>query len=178
MENIERRRPQEPWRPTKDFYLTNPRSAELREVGLGIVRRLDALLHDPKVSEDQEKQSQLYAELEAQGGRLIELGIEPDMHVGKPEEAFKSSPVTMAEYVAGQLFETTGAQVISERDISSTVQEMSETSSGSAHFIKGENVTPRLRDFMVMRSMVNVGYHFFGAQPEETYQIEDDQTEY
>ena len=55
---------------------------------------------------------------------------------------------------------------------------MSETSSGSAHFIKGENVTPRLRDFMVMRSMVNVGYHFLGAQPEETYQIEDDQPEY
>ncbi|HJZ05865.1 MAG TPA: hypothetical protein VJ327_08490 [Patescibacteria group bacterium] len=160
-------RREQAWNPTKEFLLSEPRSAEIREVCVGIVRRLDALLHDPEVAGSQDRQSQLYAELEMQGGHLIELGIKPGLHVGKPLEAFQSSPVTMAEYVAGQLIEQTGANVVSESAAMPIIQEMSEAQSGSAHLISGKNITPKLRDFMVMRSIVNVGYRFLDAEPED-----------
>ena len=155
------------WRPTKEFLLSDPRSTEIREVCVGIVHRLDALLHDPEVARSQDRQSQLYAELEMQGGRLIELGIRPNMHVGSPLEAFQSNPVTTTEYVAGQLIEQTGASVVSESATMPIIQEMSEVQSGSAHLISGKNITPKLRDFMVMRSMVNVGYSFLDAEPKD-----------
>jgi len=155
------------WNPTKEFLTSDPRSAEIRKVCIGIVRRLDNLLHDPKVDQNQDIQSQLYAELEAHGGKLIELGIEPNMHVGKPLEAFKSSAVTMTEYVAGQLYETTGHTVVSETAAMPIIQEMSEAQSGSAHVISGRNITPKVRDFMVLRSMVNVCYRFLDAEPED-----------
>ena len=157
----------QPWQPTKEFYLSNPRSAQLREIGVAIVRKLDALLHDPEVAQNQDRQSQLYAELEIHGGQLIEMGIEPHMHVGKPQEAFQADPVVMAEYVAGQLYETTGHQVVSEAAAMPIIQEMSEAQSGPVHVISGKNITPKLRDFIVMRSMVNVGYRFLDAEPED-----------
>lgn len=157
----------QPWQPTKEFYLSNPRSAQLREVGVAIVRKLDVLLHDPEVAQNQDRQSQLYAELEMHGGQLIELGIVPHMHVGKPQEAFQSDPVVMAEYVAGQLYETTGHQVVSETQAMPIVEEFSEAQSGRAHLLSGKNLPNKLKDFMVMRSMVNVGYRFLDAEPED-----------
>ena len=157
----------QPWRPTKEFYFSNPRSAQIREVSVAIVRKLDTLLHDPEVARSQDRQSQLYAELEMHGGQLIELGIGPNMHVGKPQEAFQADPVVMAEYVAGQLYETTGHQVVSETAAMPIIQEMSEAQSGPVHVISGKNITPKLRDFIVMRSMVNVGYRFLDAEPED-----------
>ncbi|MDO8638938.1 MAG: hypothetical protein Q7R43_05155 [Candidatus Daviesbacteria bacterium] len=156
----------QPWQPTIEFYLSNPRSAQLREIGIAIVRKLDALLHDPEVAQNRDRQTQLYAELEIHGGQLIELGIKPNMHVGKPLEAFQSDPVVMAEYVTGQLYETTGHTVVSETAVMPIIQEMSEVQSGPAHVISGKNITPKLKDFMVMRCMVNVGYRFLNAEPE------------
>jgi hypothetical protein len=156
------------WRPTKEFLTSEPRSAKIREVCIGIVRRLDTLLHDPEVAQNQDTQSQLYAELETHSGELIELGIEPSMHVGTPLEKFQSNPVTTTEYIAGQLIELTGVNIVSERAVMPIIQEMSQAQSGPFHLISGKNITPKLRDFMVMREMVNVGYSFLDAEPEDT----------
>lgn len=156
------------WQPTKEFLTSTPRSSQIREVCLGIVNRLNALLHDPEIAQNTDRQSQLYAELEAQGGKLIELGIKPDMHVGQPLEAYKSNPVTAMEYVAGQLYETTGHKVVSESQSMPIIQEFSETRLGRAHLIPNADQIPnKMKDLMVMRSMVNVGYSFLDAQPDE-----------
>lgn len=156
-----------PWRPTKEFLLSDPRSAQIREVCIGIVRRLDTLLHNPEVARSQDEQSQIYAELEAAGGKLIELGIVPDMHVDEPAEAFKANPVMTAEYVAGQLYETTGHTVVSETAAMPIIQEMTEAQSGPVSVISGKNLTPKLREFIIMREMVNVGYSFLDAKPQD-----------
>ncbi len=156
------------WRPTKEFLMSNPRSAELRGVNLGIVNRLNKLLHDPEVAESRDKQSQIYAELEAQGGKLIELGIKPEMHVGKALEEFKSDPVAITEYIAGQLYEATGHQVTSERAAVPIVQVFSEANIGEAHILEGLGKLPeKLKDFIKMRTRVSSCYSFLDTQPGE-----------
>jgi hypothetical protein len=156
----------------RDLLLTNARSAVLREVSLGIITRVDALLHDSDIVHDQNKQVQLYAELEAQGGRLVELGIESNMHVGTPHHVFLSQPVLMAEYIAGQCCKLAGSPVVAEHDILPTIQEMGESHAGSLHVIEGKNNTPRLGTFLAVQAMVNSLYGCLGASSEERWQSE------
>lgn len=153
------------WRPTKEFLLSGPRSAQIRDVCVGIVRRLNALLYDPAVGKSSDRQSQLYAELEAQGGKLIELGIEPEMHVGKPFEEFQASPVITAEWVAGQFYRATGVTVASETAVMPIIEELSENPNGQP-FMGSANIPPRLKDFGVMSTLVRAGYSFLDMDSE------------
>lgn len=104
------------WRPTREFWASEPRSSKLREVNLAIANRVLDLLHDPEVMRDSDRQHRLYTELEALNGELIELGVTPDMQVDLPVETYGTDPVIAAEWIAGQLIQFTGQRLVSEQE--------------------------------------------------------------
>ena len=106
-----------PWQPTVEFYKGDPKAYEIRRVCLGVLEKIRKLLGDPKVMEDRVAQQNLYAALELDEGRLIELGVSAGMHVGKPLPFFELNPLHAAQFVAGQLMPMTGEHLVSENDI-------------------------------------------------------------
>lgn len=145
-----------PWRPNKDFYLSNPRSREIRGACLLALQGLERLMNDPEVAKDSAKKSELYAQIEVQNGKLIELGIRPEMHVGKPEEDFKANPVMTAEYLAGQLFDLMGIQIPSETEIVPIIQEHNELQEEkSIALVELSRLPKKFHEHAVNRTMLN-----------------------
>lgn len=143
------------WKPTAAFYLSNSRSTELRELSIGIVERVTALFENPEVTSNPARQQQLYAELEHLGGKLQELGIEPEMNVGLPPETFRSDPVVLAEWIAGQLLPQTGFHIPSETEMSKPLQEFNEGEPGKVNVVGLGNLPPRLKHFMRERTVLS-----------------------
>jgi len=143
---------------TRKQFNSNPRSKEIRDISLGIIKNVDALLHKPDVD-----QLQASASIEALSGQLIGLGITPNMQCGKPEDAYHD-PVVMAEYVAGQILESMGRAIPSESSVVPIIEELSVAQYGNIHVLETPAEKPKpLVDFMVMRSVVNVVYRFLDA---------------
>ena len=139
------------WQPTVEFYKGDPRANEIRTVCLGVLEKMRKLLGDPEVMENREVQQNLYAVLELDEGRLIELGVKPRMHVGKPLSFFQSSPLHAAQFVAGQLMQKTGEDLTSEKDIVPLVEEFSEErfNEGEIIVIKSRNMPDKVTDFAI-----------------------------
>lgn len=157
---------QRPWRPNAAFFLSDPRSAELREVCIGIVECTTSLSEDPAIASDIPSQQQLYAELEHLGGRLIGMGIEDDMNTGLPEEAYRADPVITAEWIAGQLLSCTGSHIPSETEIIPIVQEfaiemippiqeLTEVKAENVHAIDLEGIPPKMQRFMEEKALLS-----------------------
>lgn len=119
-------RKREPWKPTREFWASDIRSATLREINLAITNRVLDLLHDPEVMQDTDRQHELYTELEALNGELIELGITPDIQIDLPVEVYYQDPVIAAEWIAGQLIQFTGRKVVSEQEAQPIIGEFVE----------------------------------------------------
>lgn len=151
------------WRPTKDFFLTNPRSAQLRGICLSIVHNLDALIHDPEVV-----QSDAYAQLEALNGQLIELGVRLYMQEGLPQEIYSQNPVIYAEWFAGQIIRLTGVHIVSESEIVPIRQEFSQvqTPEGVSIIESSESLPQKLNNFIDMRTEIVGAYSALGAEEE------------
>lgn len=171
---------EQPSQPSRKDFLKNDRSKAIRETCIGILKGVDALLHDPQVAQDDDAQQRVYGELESLNGKLIELGIKPHMHVGAPQEKFQD-PVTMAEYVAGQIYSLTGESVVSETGAMPAIKEYSEQKvegdeeTPTMHVVKNEGKVPKkMKDFMVARSMVNAGIRFLDADEEMSDKQEED----
>lgn len=139
---------QRPWRPTAAFFLSDPRSAELREVCIEIVECATSLSEDSAIASDISSQQQLYAQLEHLGGKLLGMDIAGDMNTGLPEEVYKSDPVKTAEWIAGQLLPLTGSHVLSETEMIRPIQEFTETRAENICGIDLEGIPPKVRDFM------------------------------
>src|SRR5260370_39742473 len=80
--------------PKKEFYLKNPRATQLRDVSLRITGNVGKLINDSSVAQDRQRQEELYKDLEAYNGELIQLGIQPNMHVDDTFEFNKSTVKT------------------------------------------------------------------------------------
>lgn len=151
------------------------RTLELRRASLEIANCWDKLLHDPTLKDDPTKEAEVLTRYGAEMQKLQKAGITKGMHVGKPKEFF-SSPQAMAEYVAGQLIDVAGGDtsIPSEREVMPTIQEVAEKQinipsnepdqAKTAGVISSEFLTPKLKDFMVMRSVVNVTHHFLASE--------------
>jgi hypothetical protein len=88
--------------PTAEILMSNPRSNELRSISLKLVEKL---IDRAKGNDD----PQLDTNIATLSQQLSAMDITPNMHVGLSQEAF-SDPVTMTEYVAGQLFANTNTR--------------------------------------------------------------------
>jgi hypothetical protein len=155
------------WRPSVEFYKSNQRSARLREVSLGIVKRSEKLLHDPEVEADPSQRSTLYAELEMLGGTLIEMGIKPKMNMGLPLETYQADPVIATEYLASQLLPVTGKHFASEGEVAPIVQELNESDSEVAGIIDAKLAPQKFREFMIDQHFIGLmGYILNGKKPD------------
>ncbi len=103
---------QEAWRPTKEFLISTPRAAKLRDICVEVVKRLDVLLFDPQATYDQTRKSDVYVQLEMLNGQLIEEGVRSEIHVGRDEEFFQASPEACTEQVGGQLVWALGQRIV------------------------------------------------------------------
>lgn len=145
------------WRPTKDFYLNNSRSNEIRSACLEALIPLAQTQEDPNPPLTNQEREDLSVTLERVNGKLIELGIKPNLHVGTNVEILRNSPVMTAEWVAGQLLSLLGDSVtttnqvgpiIGEYNILPTDHELSLTS--------GKNLPPKLVNFLTARQQRKV----------------------
>lgn len=93
--------------PTKDFYLKNSRSCELREICIEAIRNLD--LKDKSNNDnffsDEACKILIHLRFERIYQKLLELGIANGIHDGNDLEFFQSSPVNSAEWLAGKIFQ-------------------------------------------------------------------------
>jgi hypothetical protein len=154
----------QPWEPTKAFYDANPRSKEIREACLPIIRSLKQLLDHTEEAEHVDK-SLMYAQMEKYNERLIELGIEPKMHVGDDPQSFQSNPVKSAEYTASQLLSVTGRTIPSNEESAMTVGEFSDTDIGDEIHILSHK-PPELRELAKSTGALHKAEQLFGITPE------------
>lgn len=130
--------------PNREFYLADHRSAQLRGESLNVIRYLLALLYCPEVVAKMGGESAIYVQLEILNGRLIELGVGPDMQTGYPPEIYETNPVTSAEWVAGQLIKFTGERIPSEATAKRLIEEFSDSEAGAMRVIGAKNMPNRL----------------------------------
>lgn len=154
------------WKPDIKFYRSNPRSNTIRETCIPAIDALDRLLHDPKVTEYSEFRSSLYSQLEMVNGKLVELGIKPGMHLGKPLADFQTNPVTAAEFLAGQLIPLTGRSIPSETEVMPIIEEFTEKKVGNARVIDSQSLPDKAHDFRVVRGVVELIRNNFDIKPE------------
>ncbi|OGE32831.1 hypothetical protein A3C59_04380 [Candidatus Daviesbacteria bacterium RIFCSPHIGHO2_02_FULL_36_13] len=128
---------------------------------------LNQLVEDPDIKEDAAKEAEVTAQYWQALLKLQDLGIEENMHVGKPQEFF-DDPKNVAEYVAGQLIGIEGDKIPNVRQALYQVKEHSEdplkiTEETSMYTIPTENISPTLKNWMVLRSMVNIAHMFLAS---------------
>ncbi len=154
------RTPEDPiseWRPKKDFYLSNSRSAEIRSMCLITIQALERLMSDADVAHNPLIKVDLYTQIEIQNGKLIGLGIRTGMHVckGAKVEDFEADPIMSAEFLAGQLFRLMGIKVSSETELYNISQEHNELEEKSFVLFDPNMISAKGRDYLVYRSVLN-----------------------
>lgn len=96
---------------TKEQFEANPRAKAIRDICLGIAKTIDYASESPTAD-----LSDAYVSLERGNGQLIELGIFADMNTGFNAAKY-NDPVTMAEYVAGQVVLSLGDTITPLKDV-------------------------------------------------------------
>lgn len=152
----------------REAFLNDPRCNELRDLCLALARSVDRLLHFPEAKKEEE-----YTIILQIDERFDQMGILESMNVGLSEETYKENPVVFMEYIAGQwknvLHEE--KEVKSEKDILPITQEFSEFSTPQVKVLSGEYVRNSLplQNFIMMRSFVNITFHWTDANEEESH---------
>ena len=103
-EQFEPREPRRQGSPDKEYFEQDGRSAELRDIVIGITDDLSA------ISRSEGRDADALGSLMDRNARLAEMGIEPEMHkvsrddpdAQNKKDRLMSDPVTTAEWIAGQ----------------------------------------------------------------------------
>lgn len=115
--------PDSPRIGSKEYYEQNPRSAELREIGLELIKQY------ARVITEEGMEGEAMERLLELNEKLAQLAIEPNMHTGAPAIEFVD-PVKRAEWVTGVVrnallegwgFSGKARAVLEEHDISAGV---------------------------------------------------------
>jgi hypothetical protein len=140
--------------PRREFYLSNPRSALLREHCVGMIHDFDTLLAgDNPVDEV----AAAYADLYNHKAALTELGVETKMHTTKPPKPptfFIKDPVNASEYIAGQLLDLLEKPIFTESESMPVIQEFTESNIDNARFIDPASIPEKTRLFLTSRTLV------------------------
>ena len=95
------------------------------------------------------------------------LGIQPNAQAGRPDEDYYI-PAVIAERAAGQWLMSIEKPAIPLHEVRRQIEEITEqkASMGDSEMrlLSGADLTPKVRDWMVMRSMVNVTDRFLAGQ--------------
>lgn len=137
------------------------RALEIRKACLAAADVLKQLLEDPAIKEDAVKEASATARYWELMLKLQDFGIEPGMHVGKPQDFF-TDPLHTAEYMAGQYVEIERDKIQNVRQALFQLQEHSiadapKSSQRIGSFLMGtENTSPSLDNWFGHRSVVNM----------------------
>lgn len=143
---------------TRERFFINPRSRELREVSLELIRACETLMYKQYMDSDQ-----LYASIEHLNGVLVSLGITADMNAGLPREAYQDV-VTVAERAAGQLLTIAGAALITEQHVTPIFQEWSEARVDTAYWVSLEHLPQPVQSFLAQRHLLKMVKSFLDYQ--------------
>lgn len=143
------------------------RALEIRSTRLSFVEALNQLIEDPHIKDDTATEAEVTLQYWQALLKLQNLGITNDMHVGKPQEFF-TNPNNMAEYVAGQLIGIEGNKLPNVKQALSQVREHSEEpvqlgEETNAYVMPTKNMSPTLKNWIVLRSMVNIAHIFLAS---------------
>lgn len=155
---------------TKEFYESDPRSKEIRQVGIAILNRFSLLLSSERGT-SQDEISRINSELELLEGQLIGFGITRGMNAGLPEQAYEKDPLTAIQYVLGQIYEILVIPLPSEDTIVGTVGEfnvLNRTQDDSPYLVELTNAPQPLIDFMRAQTMLGILRHFIDYRDEES----------
>jgi hypothetical protein len=108
--------------PRADFYNSDPRAKQIRDVCVQLTTNLARLLWDKTAKTDEARQT-LEADMLACGEQLTLLGITPSMNMRRKQQTYHRNPVIFAEYVAGQLLPYSGHKTRSEEAVIPLEQE-------------------------------------------------------
>lgn len=142
----------------KDFFESNPRSAEVRGVCSRALEHLGALLHDESVAASLDLQGEHYAALEQLNGKLVELGICEDMNIDDWEDDKDwRDPARLSEWAAGQLIGCMGVNIPSRNAAMPSMREFSEGEGfgGKARLVGGTDHYPDIPREHVIYSEIN-----------------------
>jgi len=141
--------------PSVEFYQSNAKAEDIRAACIPILQKLHKLFYDPEVTEDSSERSKLYAQLELDNGKLLGLGIEPNMKLGRDFKEYHSPPLTAAEYLAGQLIKLTGEHIPAMSEFTGSVGENTVSLEDEAKIVEADDFSPQARDFSVKQQIFN-----------------------
>lgn len=155
------------------------RALNIRKTALSVVTAIEQLMEDPTVQSDAVKEAELTAQYWQGILTLQDLGIKKGMHVGDPPNSF-NNPTKMAEYTAGQVigieedekFPNIRQALMQAQEHSEGKQDIGGT---SAFLMSTKNISPNLKKFIVLRSMVNLTHRFLASdldKPQEPGTLE------
>lgn len=161
--------PHGPPSPSREFYLSDPRSAEIRGTCIAFICTVDGLLYTAR---DEHERVGLYGQTELLNGRLIELGVQRNMHVREPKhpiDFFWSNPVSAAEYLAGQLLILAGDTIIPYAEAAPIIREFSEDIALGV-YLHDSKILPKAHKFEIQQGIVEFARDGFAVSPEELEQ--------
>lgn len=141
--------------PSVEFYQSNAKADDIRTACIFILRKLHRLFYDPALVEDSDEKSKVYAQLEIDNGKLLELGIEPGMKVGRDFKEYQSNALLAAEFLAGQLIRLTGEHIPSAPKLTDSVGENATSLGDEAKIVEADDLSPQTRDFSIKQEIFN-----------------------
>lgn len=143
------------------------RALNIRRTTLSIATAIEQLMEDPTVQNDAVKEAELTAQYWQGMLTLQDLGIKKGIHVGDPPNSF-NNPTKIAEYVAGQVigieedgkFPNIRQALMQAQEHSKGKQDIGRT---SVFLMSTKNISPNLKKFIVLRSMVNLTHSFLAS---------------
>ena len=138
---------------TPEFFESNAKASDIRTACVPILQKLHRLLYDPSIKDNQEERDKLYAQLEQDNGKLLEMGIEPEMETGKDIKEYQKSPLVTAQYLAGQLLELTGRNIPPVPESTDSIGENTATLTENIKIVETADSSPDARDFMINQQM-------------------------
>lgn len=135
--------------PTREFYLSDPRSAVLRQHCIEMIHAFYRLITGGLPLDES---ASAYAELYTHKVDLDSLGVVGNMHVIEPphpREYFVADSVVASEFIAGQLINLLDQPFASATEAIPTIQEFSEGSMETGYLIESANLHERERSFLV-----------------------------
>jgi hypothetical protein len=138
---------------TPEFFESNARADDIRTACIPILQKVHSLLYDPQIESDKDGRRRLYAQLEQNEGKLLEMGIEPGMATGKDLQEYQKSPLVTAQYLAGQLLDLIGGNTPSRAESTGSIGENTATLQDNVKMAKTIDLSPNTHEFIINQQM-------------------------
>ncbi len=155
------------WAPTREFYLGNPRSAQVRGVCIAIVNDFDALLRDPQAACSDRKRESLYRRLLGLDTRLTELGIQPGIHEDLSYDDLEADPIKAVEFIAGVIGQEIGQQITPRSEVEHLIEEFGEIVDGRYRIDLEQPMLAKLKRHLDLRILVEWTHELLATAPSE-----------